>query len=90
MIGCPVVAYKRGALPEIVEHGFSGWIVPAGDESALVGAAASASSLPRKQIRESARERLGLGPMIDGYERLLEKAGGRTIATSTGEEPVRV
>jgi UDP-glucose:tetrahydrobiopterin glucosyltransferase len=101
MVGCPVVAYNRGALPEIVEHGFSGWIVPAGDESALVGAAAAASSLPRREIRASARQRLGLAAMIDGYERLLERARdetpasrrpaeGRTIATEHGPHRVRV
>ena len=81
MVGCPVVAYNRGALPEIVEHGLGGWIVPAGDESALVGAVAAASSLPRQEIRASARQRLGLGPMLDAYEdALAEAAGGVTPA----------
>jgi UDP-glucose:tetrahydrobiopterin glucosyltransferase len=74
MVGCPVVAYNRGALPEIVEHGFTGWIVPAGDENALAGAASMASSLPRQEIRRSALERLNVAAMIDAYEAALTAA----------------
>jgi glycosyltransferase involved in cell wall biosynthesis len=82
MVGCPVVAYNRGALPEIVEHGLGGWIVPPGDESALVGATAAAASLPRQEIRESARRRLGLCPMLDAYEEAL-------TAAAAGQRPER-
>jgi glycosyltransferase involved in cell wall biosynthesis len=95
MVGCPVVAYNRGALPEIVEHGVGGWIVPAGDESALVGGVAAASSLPRGEIRKSALARLGLEPMVDAYEEALAELGAgpdgdqrseRNVTTSSRNE----
>ena len=87
MVGCPVVAYNRGALPEIVEHGVGGWIVPAGEESALVGAAAAASSLPREEIRESAVRRLGLEPMLDAYEETLAAAADEDLAPAGSPQP---
>jgi glycosyltransferase involved in cell wall biosynthesis len=36
--GRPVVGYSAGALPEIVEDGVSGWLVPRGDVKALTAA----------------------------------------------------
>jgi glycosyltransferase involved in cell wall biosynthesis len=54
--GVPVVASDIGGLREIVEHGQSGWLVPAGDSSAL--AAAILSAYPEAgEFRRGARER---------------------------------
>jgi len=36
--GCPVVGFAVGGVDEIVEHGRTGWVVPAGDEASLIGA----------------------------------------------------
>lgn len=78
MAGCPVVGYRRGALPEVVEEGVSGFLVDPDDEDALVVAVGRAQRLDRARVRASARLRLGLDAAVDAYEAvLLEVAGGR-------------
>ncbi|MBF6605683.1 MAG: glycosyltransferase [Chloroflexi bacterium] len=78
MAGSPVVGYRRGALPEVVEEGVSGFLVDPDDEDALVVAVSRAQRLDRARVRASARRRLGLDAAVDAYEAvLLEVAGGR-------------
>jgi glycosyltransferase involved in cell wall biosynthesis len=36
--GCPTVAAAIGQIGEVVEHGRTGWLYPAGDDAALAGA----------------------------------------------------
>ena len=71
MAGCPVVAYRRGALAEVVRHGSGGWLVDPGDEEALVSAVYRARTLDRDSIRRRARAELGVDRMVDAYERAL-------------------
>jgi glycosyltransferase involved in cell wall biosynthesis len=57
--GLPVVASATGGLPEIVEAGETGWLVPPGDPHALASTIVEAASQPAR-IREMgirARER---------------------------------
>jgi glycosyltransferase involved in cell wall biosynthesis len=76
VVGCPVVGYALGALPEIVEHGVSGLLVPAGDETQLVNAIGAALDLDRARVRESGRARLLLDGCIDRYEHTLQGLAG--------------
>lgn len=73
-VGCPVVAYARGALPEVVPQGVGGILAAPGDEDALVRAIRVARSMDRRKVREAARERLDLPLMIDRHEALLAEA----------------
>jgi glycosyltransferase involved in cell wall biosynthesis len=68
--GCPVVAYARGALPEVIEDGVGGLLVPPGDFDAFVAAISEARSLDRGAVRRSGRERL----LIDGSAAAYEVA----------------
>lgn len=60
-MGCevPVVASDAGGLPEVVEDGVTGLVVPRGDASALAGAIASLLADPQLQRRmgQAGRER---------------------------------
>jgi len=69
--GCPIVGYARGALPEIVEQGVSGFLVPPGDGAALTIAIRRALALDRRAVRASGRARLLIEPMLDRYEEEL-------------------
>jgi glycosyltransferase involved in cell wall biosynthesis len=60
-MGCevPVVASDAGGLPEVVEHGVTGLVVPRGDSSALAAAIGSLLSDPerRRLMGRAGRER---------------------------------
>ena len=74
MAGCPVAAYRRGAMPEVVEDGVSGFLAEPDDVGSLARAIAGCIELDRAAVRASAGRRLGLGVSLDGYEAALERA----------------
>ena len=63
--GTPVVAFPNGALPDIVEHGRTGYLVGTVEE--MAGAMHAAASLDREACRAAARRRFSLDRMIAGY-----------------------
>ncbi len=70
--GTAVIAFPRGALPETVEHGRSGFLVA--DVGEMAAAIARAGTIRPQVCREVARERFSLESMVaryfDIYERL--------------------
>lgn len=74
MAGCPVAAYRRGALPEVVEDGVSGALADPDDIASLAGAINRCLTLDRAGVQESARRRLSLEPALDRYESALRQA----------------
>lgn len=78
MAGCPVAAYRRGALPEVVDEGVSGFFAAPDDVDDLARAIVRCLALDRRQVRASAQRRLGLADMLEGYETALRQviAGG--------------
>lgn len=67
--GLPVVATNRGAVPEIVEHGRTGWI--AEDPADLVRGLREVERLDRDAIRRRAEERFSSAVMVDRIEKTL-------------------
>jgi glycosyltransferase involved in cell wall biosynthesis len=55
--GVPVIASNVGGLPEIVESGNGGWLVPAGDPAALARAIMEAASSPYRLHEQGQRAR---------------------------------
>ncbi|MGH7762804.1 MAG: glycosyltransferase [Candidatus Dormibacteraceae bacterium] len=74
MAGCPVAGYRRGALPEVVEEGISGFLAEPDDLEALAAAIRRCLTLDRDAVRASALRRLGIEPMLDRYEAALGAA----------------
>ena len=66
--GAPVIAFRRGSVPEVVRDGVSGYIV-SGVEEAL-GALERVPRLCRESCAAWAREHFSAARMVEGYERV--------------------
>jgi len=66
--GTPVVAYRVGGVPDLVEHGVNGLLVDAGDEAAF------ADAVERLIEDRALRERLSVGAARTFSARLSEQA----------------
>jgi len=69
--GTPVVSWKRGSLPEIVEHGKTGFLVTSEDE--LVPAIAQVGSLSRKLCRRVVEDRFSSEVFFRAYESMCRE-----------------
>ena len=69
--GCPVAAYRRGALPEVVEEGVSGHFAAPGDVEGLARAIRACLHLDRAAVRASGRRRLLIDRCVGEYEAVL-------------------
>ncbi|MDA8095214.1 MAG: glycosyltransferase family 4 protein [Betaproteobacteria bacterium] len=71
--GTPVVAFRRGSIPEIIENGVSGFVVDNAEEAVV--AVEQASSLDRRACRTVFEQRFAVERMareyVAVYERLL-------------------
>jgi glycosyltransferase involved in cell wall biosynthesis len=78
--GTPVIAWRCGAVPEVVDDGVSGFIV--GDEAAAIDAVARAGELDRGAIRRVFEQRFTAAEMARHYVALY-----RTIAGNVDHDP---
>jgi glycosyltransferase involved in cell wall biosynthesis len=72
--GTPVVAYRRGALSEVIAEGETGYLVDEGDVDAAVAAVGRALQLDRTACRRHAQADLDLEQMVRGVEELYRTA----------------
>jgi glycosyltransferase involved in cell wall biosynthesis len=79
--GTPVIGFPAGALPEIIEHGKTGFIVENEREMAL--AIRETAKLDPEACREAARTRFSLERTIQRYFELYEKLVALAQATGT-------
>lgn len=63
--GTPVIAFRRGAVPEVVDHGLTGFIVD--DVVGAVDAIAGLDHLDRSQIRRQFERRFLVSQMARNY-----------------------
>jgi glycosyltransferase involved in cell wall biosynthesis len=76
--GTPVIAYRRGSMPEVVDEGVTGYLVD--DAVGAVAAVGRAAQLDRPTVSARAASRFGSDRMVDDYlrtyERILSGASG--------------
>jgi glycosyltransferase involved in cell wall biosynthesis len=63
--GTPVIAFRRGAMPELIDHDVTGFLVDDGAQA--IRAVARAGTLDRSQIRQRAVVRFGQDRMVEEY-----------------------
>src|SRR4029077_9880700 len=63
--GAPVIAFNRGAVPELIEDGVTGFVVE--DETSAVGSIRHLSRLSRTMIRERFEQRFTARRMARDY-----------------------
>lgn len=78
--GTPVVACNHGAVPEVVQHGVTGFIVENEDE--IVEALKHTKDLDRHRIRAEFERLFSASVMANNYVDLYEK-----LASTTGNTP---
>ena len=77
--GTPVVAFNVGALPEIVEHGRTGFLV--GDVAEMADAIGRAGSIDPEQCRRRARERFSLARATAAYLEVYRRLADGGLAS---------
>ncbi|HEX9888984.1 MAG TPA: glycosyltransferase family 4 protein [Nitriliruptorales bacterium] len=69
--GTPVIAYRRGSMPELVTPGVNGYLV--GTVGEAVDVVAATAQLDRAEIRRTVEERFTVDRMVDGYLAVYEQ-----------------
>lgn len=83
----PVLAFPRGAAPEIVDHGRTGFLCRGDDE--MVDGLSSVADLSRDHCRAAAEQRFGMERMAADYEHLYRAvlaAGPGRVRTGQRED----
>jgi glycosyltransferase involved in cell wall biosynthesis len=63
--GTPVIGFRRGSVPEVIEDGVTGFVVDTVDEA--TAALADVPRLDRRRIRAVFEERFSVERMTDDY-----------------------
>ena len=77
--GTPVIAFNRGAVPEVVKDGKTGFIIPQFDKNkkvnikGLVEAIKKIDQIDRKECRKHVEENFTIKKMVDNYEKVYYK-----------------
>lgn len=69
--GTPVIAFNRGAVPEIVAHGATGFICQTVDEA--VDAVSLVEDLDRENCRDFVERHFSVSSMVEKYEAAYQK-----------------
>jgi glycosyltransferase involved in cell wall biosynthesis len=85
--GTPVIAFPNGALPEVVEHGRTGFLVRDAEE--MADAIGAATALDPQECRDAAARRFSLEPMTSRYIDLYRRIAAETPASGRQSDSIR-
>lgn len=76
--GTPVIAMRRGSMPELIDHGRTGFLVDSLAEA--VGAIEAVDFLDRRTLRREVEQRFSVERMADDYLALYRHILGQPLA----------
>jgi len=82
--GTPVVAFRRGALEEVVVDGVTGLMVAPDDIDTAAKAVRRVTELSRSECREHAESNLDLALSLDAHEQLYRRLAGTGAGVAVG------
>ena len=82
--GTPVVAFRRGALAEVVVDGLTGFLVAPGDLQGSADAVRRVPELIRRDCRAHAEQQLDLERTLDAHQRLYQRLVGVRAGSRIG------
>ena len=86
--GTPVLALRNGSVPEVVEHGVTGFV--GRSEKDLVRAVARLGDIDRRACREAAERRFSPQAMATAYEHVYAELLRRGSLNRVTKEPVPI
>lgn len=69
--GCPVIGWRNGSVPEVIDEGITGFVVQSVQEMAT--AIRKASQIDRMACRTAAESRFSQQAMLTGYLRVIDQ-----------------
>jgi glycosyltransferase involved in cell wall biosynthesis len=82
--GTPVVAFRRGALDEVILDGVTGFLVAPDDIDAAAKAVDGTAQLSRSECRKHAEQQLDLELSLDAHERLYRRVASAGLEAAIG------
>ena len=79
--GTPVFALRDGSIPEVIDHGKTGYVADTVEE--LRDAVRGYKNYDRRQVRTIAERRFSVERMVDDHLRLYERLAARTTYQET-------
>jgi glycosyltransferase involved in cell wall biosynthesis len=70
--GSPVIAFDKGAIPEVIENGKTGFVVKNLEQ--MIAAVANVDKIDREYCRRYALDTFNIQRMADGYEQMYQRA----------------
>jgi glycosyltransferase involved in cell wall biosynthesis len=71
--GTPVIAFSRGSMPELIDHGVSGFLVERDNIAQAVEAVARLADLDRNDVRAHVERSFSAERMVDEYLHLYQR-----------------
>ncbi len=75
--GTPVIAFRRGAMPEIIRHGETGFLVEPDDCAQAAALVSSLATISRTRCRARVEAHFTLERMLDEHERVYQEVLAR-------------
>ncbi len=82
--GTPVVAFRRGALGEVIVDGSTGFLVAPDDINAAADAVTRTTELSRSECRDHAESHLDLELSLDAHEQVYRRVASAGVEPATG------